>query len=179
MNFKQVIAGTVLAGGLAAMAAPANAALVYVGSWQVDQGPGWLSGETGPLAYTAQEAAAHLFGGQAGAYSVSTAGSKIADIDGQAWYSILGIGVGIFEQDYSSKYLGLYYGPNADHDSGKFGPVSAFVNDWAVGARFTNYAFRDDAVVGSGTPEPGAWALMILGFGGVGAAMRRRRIAVA
>jgi hypothetical protein len=26
----------------------------------------------------------------------------------------------------------------------------------------------------SGAPEPGAWALMILGFGGVGAALRRR-----
>lgn len=28
-------------------------------------------------------------------------------------------------------------------------------------------------------PEPGAWALMILGFGGIGAAMRRRRLVVA
>lgn len=27
-----------------------------------------------------------------------------------------------------------------------------------------------------GVPEPGAWALMILGFGGVGAALRRRRL---
>jgi len=29
----------------------------------------------------------------------------------------------------------------------------------------------------SGTPEPGAWALMILGFGGVGAVLRRQRTA--
>ena len=27
----------------------------------------------------------------------------------------------------------------------------------------------------SNVPEPGAWALMIIGFGGIGAAMRRRR----
>lgn len=30
-----------------------------------------------------------------------------------------------------------------------------------------------------GVPEPGAWALMILGFGGAGAMLRRRRIALA
>ena len=30
-----------------------------------------------------------------------------------------------------------------------------------------------------GIPEPGAWALMIMGFGGVGAAMRRRRLVAA
>ena len=30
-----------------------------------------------------------------------------------------------------------------------------------------------------GVPEPAAWALMIIGFGGVGAATRRRRTAVA
>jgi hypothetical protein len=32
---------------------------------------------------------------------------------------------------------------------------------------------------GTVLPEPGAWALMILGFGGAGAALRRRRAAVA
>jgi hypothetical protein len=37
------------------------------------------------------------------------------------------------------------------------------------------------ATIGAAVPEPGAWALMILGFGGVGAVMRtnRRRLAVA
>jgi hypothetical protein len=29
--------------------------------------------------------------------------------------------------------------------------------------------------VGSDTPEPAAWTLLILGFGGVGAALRRRK----
>ena len=29
-----------------------------------------------------------------------------------------------------------------------------------------------------GVPEPGTWALMILGFGGVGAVIRRRRLAI-
>jgi hypothetical protein len=34
-----------------------------------------------------------------------------------------------------------------------------------------------DVVVPGGIPEPAAWALMIMGFGGVGAMMRRRRMA--
>jgi hypothetical protein len=36
-------------------------------------------------------------------------------------------------------------------------------------------SFEIDNVAVRAVPEPGAWALMILGFGGVGAAMRRRR----
>jgi hypothetical protein len=34
-------------------------------------------------------------------------------------------------------------------------------------------------VVGGGVPEPASWALMILGFGGAGAALRRRRMVLA
>ncbi len=38
----------------------------------------------------------------------------------------------------------------------------------------------DNVALASGVPEPGAWALMLLGFGGLGLAMRaRRRIAAA
>jgi len=45
---------------------------------------------------------------------------------------------------------------------------------------FDNITFTAPGVVGEGTPEPAAWALMIMGFGGVGAVMRRnRRAAVA
>lgn len=37
-----------------------------------------------------------------------------------------------------------------------------------------------DALVTGGVPEPGAWALMLLGFGGAGAMIRsRRRLAAA
>jgi len=32
---------------------------------------------------------------------------------------------------------------------------------------------------GSGVPEPTAWSLMIAGFGGVGATLRRRRTVLA
>lgn len=41
-----------------------------------------------------------------------------------------------------------------------------------------NIAARD-AYVSTGIPEPATWALMILGFGGAGAMLRRRRAAIA
>lgn len=40
---------------------------------------------------------------------------------------------------------------------------------WAVGAVTVN-----GAAAGASVPEPSAWALMLLGFGGMGAALRRR-----
>jgi hypothetical protein len=37
----------------------------------------------------------------------------------------------------------------------------------------------DNLTTSAGVPEPASWALMIVGFGGIGAAMRRKRIALA
>lgn len=68
---------------------------VYVGSWNVPNGeaPRWTDDPpNGPLAYTGQEAAALLFGGSAGDYAISTAGSDVALIDNQAWYDVIGVG---------------------------------------------------------------------------------------
>ena len=50
-----------------------------------------------------------------------------------------------------------------------------------TGLRFTStgVAFEIDDVAGDAVPEPATWALMLAGFGMVGAAMRRRHIAVA
>ena len=99
-----------------------------------------------------------------------------ADIDFQAWYALVGTdAAGVFSQDFSSKHLGRFYGPVASHDDFAF-IASAYVNDRLAGDRFTTYAFRED---GSATPEPAGWALMIGGFGLVGAALRRRRVAAA
>jgi len=148
------------ASGLCFAATPAKA-LTFVGSWEVGQSgaPGWSDAQfspNGPLAYTGQEAAALLFGGTASDYRISTISSLIADINDSAWYSVWGVAGQIFADDYISKYLGQYYGPQ----SGGTGTASAYVMDWCFqGSNCDkNYAFRVDA---QSVPGP----LPILGIG--------------
>lgn len=128
---------------------------VYVGSWTVDQGPRWT---TVPPAYSGQEAAALLFGGSPGQYVTSTVDSNPANIDFNAWISTWGGGSycggfpcgGIVPDNYVVSTGGLYQNP---------GDTSTYVNDWAIGPQFTNYAFL-------ATPEPGS--LVLFGSGALG-----------
>ena len=157
-----------LAASVATLAVAADAA-TYVGSWSVDQGPSWT---VVPAAYTGQEAAALLFGGPASKYRISTVDSNPANIDRQAWVSVwfagsfpdcAGFPCGRKVADtVVTSTGGLYQNP---------GDESAYVADWAIGREFTNFAFA--------VPEPTSWAMLIAGFGLVGAAARRRRTAVA
>lgn len=151
-----------------AVAAPASAAVTYVGSWTVDQGPSWT---VVPPAYTGQEAAALLFGGTAADYYISTIDNTVANIDRLSWVSTWGGACGgtfpcgtKVADTFAQSSAGLY---------ATYGDTSAYVNDWAVGSEYTNYAFRVGMV-----PEPETWALLILGMGAVGATMRRTKRAV-
>src|SRR4051794_37159356 len=80
----------VVAAGFGAVSR-ADAALQFVGQWQVDQGPNWM---TNPPVYSGQEAAALLFGGLPADYTISTLGLNPNVVDSQAWYSIWGVGGG-------------------------------------------------------------------------------------
>ena len=62
-------------------------------------------------------------------------------------------------------------------------PAANVGNIWLVGAAFNNsdgridgFKFKDLTVSSSAVPEPATWAMMILGFGMVGSAMRRRNV---
>lgn len=157
--------------GLAAAAAAsaAEAAYVYVGSWQVDDGPVWTRQ---PTAYSGLSAAALLFGGDPADYVISTVSAEAADIDFRAWYSILGVSVGTaFAQDYESSLAGgLYYDGESFPIGDLTNPASAFVEDNAVGAAFTNYAF----VFVSDVPTPAAGLLLTASLGAFGLVRRRR-----
>jgi len=155
-------------------ASGANAGALYVGSWEVDQGPAWYNQ---PTAYTGQEAAALLFGGSANDYLISTVNSNPADINGMAWYSILGHGGGTqFAQNYvasgSDQCCGLYYSGGGYQFNDPNEAASAYVWDNAQGPEFTNYAFRENV------PEPLTISLFSVGLAGA-VAMRRRRKTVA
>nr|WP_310497035.1 PEPxxWA-CTERM sorting domain-containing protein [Sandarakinorhabdus sp.] len=151
----------------AAIAAPASAA-TFVGSWRVDAGPSWTGG---PIAYTGQAAAALLFGGTASQYRISTIDSNVANIDNLAWVSTYGGACG------GTFPCGTKVAHNSVNSSGGFylagGNQSAYVQDWAVGPQYVNYAFFD------AVPESSTWAMLIAGFGLVGASMRRRKAVLA
>jgi PEP-CTERM motif len=164
---KRLLAGTCIAIALSAAGyAPADATLVYVGSWEVDQGPSWT---VVPPAYTGQEVAALLFGGSASDYVISTVDSNPADINGMDWVSTWGGGpCGGFFPCGTLSPDDFVVTENGDYENP--GDTSSYVDDWAVdteGFTFTNYAFRN-------VPEPLTLSLFGAGLAGA-AAMRRRR----
>ena len=163
------IAASALA--LATMAAPAHAvSYVFVGFWSVGDGPEWTSN---PQVYTGQEAAALLFGGDASDYAISTVDDNVANINFRAHVDGWGDGQYLTSGDVAQDFS-LDTGGSGYNSAPGFGSAySAYVRDHsgAGDTRTRNYAFRiiDDAV-----PEPATWAMMIGGFGMIGAAMRRR-----
>ena len=63
--------------------------------------------------------------------------------------------------------------------------VNGSFDNTPCGAGYCNYAgggnagvFLDNVSVTGGVPEPAAWAMMLIGFSGLGALLRRRRASV-
>jgi hypothetical protein len=165
-KFKQFAAIWVaLVAGLPLM----GSTLTYVGSYQVDQGAYW---GTNPLSYTAQEGAAIVFGGIAGDYQISTNSNTVdpSTVTGTGWYSTWGIANG---QQYAQNFK-LQTGTGYNDPGGSNSAISAYVQDNALGAKYTKYGW---SVAATETPEPATFG--VLGIGLVGLVSLRRRIFVA
>jgi len=87
--------------------------------------------------------------------------------------------------DSNSRPLGALLSYNVDLAS-VVGNPQAFVGFTSgTGAAWANHdvinwEFRDTfRPIGGGVPEPATWAMLVLGFGALGAAMRRRRVTFA
>lgn len=161
--------------GVVAMPAAA-VTYTYVGSWSVGDGADWM---TNPPVYSGQDAAALLFGGVASNYAISTLGSDPslinfrAQVDGYLDDTYLHNGGETVSERYKLDTGGSGYNSNPG-----FGTAySAYVRDHSGpnDPDTKNYAFR---ISGATVPEPASWAMMLIGFGGVGAVMRRRAIKV-
>lgn len=172
-----------LAAGLAGAAQAVT--YTYVGSWHVGDGTLWTDN---PPVYSAQDAAALLFGGSASDYAISTAGTSVAAIDFMAHVDGWGDPqylTSTVAQNYSLDTGGSGYNSNPGYQSS----YSAYVLDHSCFNRYSdasqscastepgiNYAFR---ISDSGTPEPGTWVLLVAGFGLTGTALRRRAVTAA
>lgn len=161
-NTKVLFAAALLAATVSAQAAP-----LYVGSYEVDDGPNWT---TNPVVYSATEAAALLFGGVASDYDISTISSDLLTIDNMGWYTIWGIAGGTkFNEDYKLD-LGA---PGYNDPGGTNTAISAYTQDNAAGSTYTNYVFRVTA--DNTVPEPSTLPLMLVAaLAGLGVARRKK-----
>ena len=151
----------------AAFVAPAIAAPIYVGSYQVDDGPNW--GDN-PAVYSAREAAALVFGGSPTDYYVSTNPSQNSStITFTGWYTTWGISGG---QEYGQDFK-LVTGTGYNNPGGTGTAISAYTDDNAIGSAYTNYVWSINAP--ASVPEPSTYALLGSGLAGMIITVRRRR----
>jgi hypothetical protein len=189
MRIKSLLLLVATACGLLASLPAQAVTYTYVGSWEVDQ-LSWAASSnnfaTLPIAFTGQEAAAYLFGGSASEYVISTTGSDPNDINFSNWVTSWGCSLcaqptTLHGTIVADNFVIGTSNPSGSAPSGSgtvgggpyYAPgngTSALLDDWAIGPQFTNYAF-----LVTGVPEPSTWAMMILGFAGIGFLAYRRQ----
>jgi hypothetical protein len=145
----------------------ATASPIYVGYYEVNDGPYW---GTNPTVYSAREAAALVFGGFYTDYAISinSSSNDPTTITHTAWYDGWGEHQGmIFGEDYK-----LDTGAPGYADPGGLSSArSAYVSD-GLSDTYRNYVWRNDVV--ASVPDTSSTLLLgSLAFLAVGALRRR------
>ncbi|TMM46468.1 PEP-CTERM sorting domain-containing protein [Colwellia ponticola] len=164
MNIKVLKAA--LAGLVLSISGFANAGLIFVDSWHVGDGAKW--GDQTQIAYSGQEAAAFLFGGNAEDYVISTISNVVDDINFKAWMDEYGLGMTSipYAQDFKNGdfYIsGVKSALILDNScSDRYSNMNASCVD-----QYVNYAFIDDGINTVAVPEPTTAAILVLALMGL------------
>lgn len=112
----------------------------FVGSWIVSDGPSW--NVAGNPAYTGQEAAALLFGGNPSDYRISTVDNQVANINDSAWMDGWNDDVTYGTSGNPAAHdFKVDLAPPGTNLPGSFGAYySAYVSDHSL--NLENFAFR-------------------------------------
>lgn len=166
---------------LIASAGQVQAAVIFVGQFDVGDGPLW---PTEPQVLSARETAALLFGGSFTDYAISTNPNTIdpLTVNNMAWVDGYGNESYLFPNTPASEDFKLDVGP-VGYSSGDFSAY-VFDHDYSSSGPYTpgnttgnnvNYVWRYETV--ATVPEPSSIAIFGIGayVAGIGAVRRRRR----
>ena len=131
----------------------------YVGSYRVSDGPIWTSN---PEVYSAKEAAALVFGGQAADYTISiTDSTDPGTVTGTGWYDAWGAPWSVRDDDFQLDSGGAGY----NNPGGSNSAISAYVRDH-VDTTKVNYAWRSGEEGVDQTLTGGAGSDVLVGGAG-------------
>ncbi|HEX4181692.1 MAG TPA: PEP-CTERM sorting domain-containing protein [Caulobacteraceae bacterium] len=174
-TLKKLLVGAVAGAAALAMAAQSSATALLVGTgWQYDQVNSTTTpSENSPLTFTVPTGATYVFSLSDGfipgdIYTVTASGMTVFStftLYPTTFNNNLGPAAGDFAADWldaSFSHLQLMFAP---------GTYSLSIGGNCGGGCPAGVGERLDNAI----PEPAAWLAMVLGFGGIGVAMRRRR----
>jgi hypothetical protein len=114
--------------------------------------------------------------------SIATPGGVGSYVASIAWALTSGADYRLLQTTMSNDYW-TFYGSappsNADISITSTGLFGSGPQSFGISGDDYWAAFNDITTAGAGVPEPAAWALMLLGFGLIGATARSRKLATA